>query len=128
MRGALLATWRGRFIAVFVAAQLVLPLHYYLLRSDEHDERFAWRMFSPMRMTTCSSSLRIDGQPMRLESQFHEVWISLVARGRGSVIAAVEQRLCERNPGKAVDLTVTCNYIDREPRTFGGPDVCADHR
>ena len=124
---ALLATWRGRFIAVFVTAQLLLPLHYYLVRSDKHDERFAWRMFSPMRMTTCTSSLRIDGQPTRLEGQFHEAWLSLMARGRGSVIEAVGKRLCERNPGKAVELTVTCNYIDSEPRMFGGHNVCASH-
>ena len=50
--GPLLATWRGRFIAVFIATQLVLPLRYYVLRDDEHDERFAWRMFSPMRMAS----------------------------------------------------------------------------
>ncbi|MGE0548390.1 MAG: hypothetical protein AB7O24_25305 [Kofleriaceae bacterium] len=126
--GPLLATWRGRFIAVFFTAQLLLPLHYYLVRSDKHDERFAWRMFSPMRMTTCTASLQIDGQPARLDAQFHEAWVSLVARGRGSVIDAIGQRLCERNPGKPVELIVNCNYIDREPRTFGGHDVCATQR
>ena len=51
---ALAATWRGRFILVFVLSQLLLPLHYYVGRRDPHDERFAWRMFSPMRMTGSS--------------------------------------------------------------------------
>jgi len=57
---ALMSTWQGRFIAVFVIAQLLLPLHYYLARKDPHDERFAWRMFSPMRMARCVPSVAID--------------------------------------------------------------------
>ena len=45
----MLATWRGRLIVAVVLAQLLIPLTYYSHR-DPHDERFAWRMFSPMRM------------------------------------------------------------------------------
>jgi hypothetical protein len=51
---ALARTGRGRFIIAFLAVQLLLPLHYYLVRHDPHDERFAWRMFSPMRMADCA--------------------------------------------------------------------------
>src|SRR5262249_10606342 len=40
----LLRTRAGWFIAVFLVLQLALPLHYYVLRRDPHDERFAWRM------------------------------------------------------------------------------------
>jgi hypothetical protein len=41
-------TWQ-----VFVVSQPLLPLHYCMANRDDHDERFAWRMFSPMRMTRC---------------------------------------------------------------------------
>ena len=38
--------WRGWLIIAFVTVQVLAPLHYYFLRDDRHDERFAWRMFS----------------------------------------------------------------------------------
>ncbi|MBW2464764.1 MAG: hypothetical protein JRH11_24155, partial [Deltaproteobacteria bacterium] len=41
---------KNTLIVAFLAFQLLLPLRYYM-GSDEFDERFAWRMFSPIRMT-----------------------------------------------------------------------------
>lgn len=120
---ALLSTWRGRFIVVFLTVQLLLPLHYYLLRRDFHDERFAWRMFSPMRATKCSIKAVIDGQPIELGSRFHEAWIELAQRGRMSVIEGMGQRLCEQNPGKPVDVTIDCQYLDRPKATYRG-NIC----
>jgi hypothetical protein len=121
---ALLATWRGRFIFAFVAVQLLLPLHYYLVRRDPHDERFAWRMFSPMRMVRCTPSFSIDGKSLPLGSQFHEAWLEIVERGRFSVVEAMAARLCDEHPGAAVDVSLACTYVDRAPITWGGHDMC----
>jgi hypothetical protein len=115
---ALLATWRGRFILVFLTVQLILPLHYYIVRKDPHDERFAWRMFSPMRAARCSMKAVIDGQPVELTARFHEAWVEIAQRGRMSVIDAMGKRLCELNPGKAVDVTLQCSYLDRPDATY----------
>jgi hypothetical protein len=125
---ALLATWRGRFILAMVASQLVLPIHYYLVRADKHDERFAWRMFSPMRMAQCTPAVTIDGAPFDLASKFHEAWLSLASRGRASVIEAMAARMCQDHPGKPVVVSVQCTYIDRPPQTFGGHDLCQNPR
>lgn len=125
---ALLATWRGRFIAAFVAIQLLLPLHYYLGRRDPHDERFAWRMFSPMRMSHCAPRFLLDGQPFDLAAAFHTAWIELAERGRFVVIEDMAAHVCREHPGSSVNVTLECSYIDHPPRTFGGHDLCKNPR
>lgn len=120
----LLATWRGRFIAVFVLVQLLLPLRYYLRHRDPHDERFAWRMFSPIRMAQCSPIVTIDGAPANLGNDFHEAWIEIAKRGRFKVIEAMGAKLCAKYPGKEVNVVLECTYLDRPDQSYGGYDMC----
>lgn len=122
---ALAATWRGRFILAFLVVQMVLPLAYYTIRRDPHDERYAWRMFSPMRMTECTLGASIDKQPVNLGAQFHEAWINIAERGRFVVAEAIAARLCEKNPGKPVEMTLDCKYVDGAVHHFGGHDMCS---
>jgi hypothetical protein len=119
-------TWRGRFIVGFLALQLLLPLHYYMVRHDPHDERYAWRMFSPMRMTRCSPTFRVDNQPIVLGSRFHEAWIEIANRGRFAVLEAMAEKLCSEHPGKAVELSLDCTYLDRPNAHFGHADMCKE--
>jgi hypothetical protein len=121
---ALVATWRGRFILAFLVSQLVIPLHYYVLRKDRHDERFAWRMFSPMRMTKCKAAFVVDGQPVNIGSEFHEAWGEMVERGRAAVIEEMAHRLCAKRPGKPVMVTLQCTYFDRPDASYGPADLC----
>jgi hypothetical protein len=121
---ALVSSWRGRFIVVFLTLQLVLPLHYYFGRRDVHDERFAWRMFSPMRMVRCTPKLELDGKPLSLSSEFHEAWIEIAKRGRFVVIEAMAAHLCEKHPNSSVVMSLDCAYVDREPQTYGGYNMC----
>jgi hypothetical protein len=123
--GPLLKTWHGWLIVIVVTSQLLLPLHYYVARRDPHDERFAWRMFSPMRMTTCSLDMKLDGKKVDPSSEFHEAWIETAKRGRFGVIEAMAARLCKANPGKSVTIRLECKYIDRDqPVVYGGFDLC----
>ncbi len=121
---ALLATWRGRFIAVFLLAQLALPLRYYVAHRDPHDERFAWRMFSPMRLAHCAPHFEVDNKAVNLGALFHEAWIELAKRGRFVVVEAMAARLCEQHPGARVVVSLDCTYVDREARSWGGHDMC----
>jgi hypothetical protein len=118
--------WPHGFIAVFVAVQLALPLHYYLLRDDHHDERFAWRMFSSTRMLTCTVELRVDDQPVDLTATFHDAWQALARRGRQSVvIEAMGAKLCRAHPGSAVIARLRCTPVRGEPYPVGGFDLCS---
>lgn len=117
-------TWRGRFILVFLLLQLLLPLRYYIAHRDPHDERFAWRMFSPMRMAKCEPTFVVGTAPLQLSGAFHEAWYELAARGRFSVVEAMGAELCRQHPNTPVVVTLKCTYIDKEPQTYGGYDIC----
>jgi hypothetical protein len=121
---ALLGSWPGRFIFVFVLVQLALPLRYYLAPRDPHDERFAWRMFSPMRMATCTASATVDDVPLPLGGRFHEAWLELLRRGRFVVIERMAAALCAERPGRVVRFALDCTYLDRPPQSYGGFDLC----
>ena len=122
--GRWLTRWPGWFIAAFVTVQLALPLHYYLLRRDAHDERFAWRMFSPTRMVRCELTMTVDDQPVNLGREFHEAWLALAARGRRTVIEAMGQRLCRQHRGSVVVARAACTPLRGEPYPLGGFDLC----
>lgn len=128
-----LRSWRGPFIAVFVALQIFGPMHYYCGRRDKHDERFAWRMFSPMRMLDCGGRagmkghvrFTIDDRPAPLGAVFHEAWIEIANRGRIGVLERMGQRLCTLNPGKAVKVDLLCIDLDGQREERGGFNLCA---
>jgi hypothetical protein len=122
--GALLRTGRGRLIVLVVASQLLIPLHYYVANRDPHDERFAWRMFSPMRMAACTPEMKVDDKRVELAAEFHEAWIEMVKRGRLGVIEAMGARMCQKHPGSSVTIRFQCRYLDREPVLYGGFDLC----
>ena len=121
---ALVSTWRGRFIVAFLAIQLLLPLRYYVAHRDPHDERFAWRMFSPMRMARCQPHFAVDGKPLELGTVFHEAWVELAERGRFVVVEAMAEHVCKQHPGSSVTVSLDCKYVDRDDQTYGGYDMC----
>lgn len=112
------------FIHVFLAIQVLAPLSYYTVRADRNDERFAWRMFSSVRMLSCQVEFRTgpDEQPVsNLYGSFHEAWIQLSRRGRGEVIDAMAKELCRRERGAdagsaepEVRARVVCRRVDGE--------------
>jgi hypothetical protein len=117
-------SWQGWLILIVVGSQLLLPLHYYTVRRDPHDERFAWRMFSPMRMAACSVRATLDGAPLALEREFHEAWLAIARRGRFAVVEEMGARLCEKHRDKRVVFYLDCKYVGRPPETYGGYNIC----
>lgn len=116
--------WQGVVILAFVTLQLLAPLHYYTVRQDRHDERFAWRMFSSTRMMECEVAFRVDRQPVRLAQTFHEAWIEIARRGRLVVLEAMGARLCRDHPGSEVILDLRCLTVDQKRESWGGSDLC----
>ena len=94
----------------FIAVQMWLPLSYYL-GEHEYDERFAWRMFSSVRMTRCDFEV-YDGsdgglQRLSLTKRNHIVWVNLAKRARLSVIDKLVAGLCESHHDIRVRLSCT---------------------
>ncbi len=115
------------FIGLFLIVQLALPLSYYL-GDDRYDERFAWRMFSDVRMVRCRADYRIGGAPVRLLERFHVAWQTLVERGRRPVVDAVARRLCRDAGGAPVTLRLECREFDGSTRVLedGARNLCEE--
>lgn len=97
-----------RAVLALLALQLILPLSYYL-GGDKRDERFAWRMFSPVRNQRCSVQF-LNGdssRPLKLSDKFHTAWIGLAQRGRRQVIEAMATHLCQTLGGE-IRVHVAC--------------------
>ncbi len=104
-----LLRWPDGFIAAFVLVQLLLPLLYYVARQDEHDERFAWRMFSPTRMTQCDVRFTADGAAVVPDRWFAQAWSQTAARGRRGVVEAMAAHLCKKH--EEVTARLSCTEI-----------------
>ena len=89
---------------------IATPLHYYLANDDMRDERFAWRMFSPIRSETCGTQFLLGENRTALKASdtFHSAWVGLALRGRKQVIEAMGNRLCETFPGQELRIRVQC--------------------
>jgi hypothetical protein len=120
--------WPGWLLVAFLAVQVAAPLHYYTLRDDRLDERFAWRMFSPTRVIRCEPRFYVDGRPVELGARYHEAWVGLARRGRRAVLDAMAADLCAAHPGGDVALALTCARADRRRLHTRREGLCRPRR
>lgn len=118
------------FAVLFLLSQLVLPLRYYLQDGGDYakyDERFAWRMFSPVRMVRCSGEFRQDGVAKPLSQNYHMTWSTLFKRGRPDVLQGIADDLCADEGVKEVTLTFQCREADKTVVKLedGSENLCA---
>jgi hypothetical protein len=116
---------RSAFIVVWIGLQTALPLSYYV-GDDAFDERFAWRMFSPVRMVTCQTRFidATDGlqTTVRAAADVHEVWASLLTRARWDVIAGYARRYCgQRRAAGVVRPVLRVDVVCGNPDTLNRP-------
>jgi hypothetical protein len=102
---------------LLVAVQVAIPASYYL-RDDRDDERFAWRMFSAVRVRNCDVTVReqrtVDFEPVDLDKLLHASWRAALARGRRRVIERFLAKRCHDEPLRAVKFVRTCREVDHE--------------
>ncbi|MEQ8459018.1 MAG: hypothetical protein RLO52_06165 [Sandaracinaceae bacterium] len=105
------ATWLGVAFGVGVLVQAVIPLRYYF-GDDAYDERFAWRMFSNVRVYRCDLGAfeTRDGyeRPVNLMETIHVGWGSLLRRNREPVMDAWLEWRCEQEGVSAARLLNRC--------------------
>lgn len=110
---------RNAFIAAFLFSQIALPVSYYV-GNDAFDERFAWRMFSPIRMVRCEVAFdeEVNGvtRPHHASRETHMAWISLMQRARLDVVRAYASRRCDQLNGETdtpvVRVDIACSHPD----------------
>ncbi len=125
---------RNGFIAAWLALQIALPLNYYL-SDDRYDERFAWRMFSPVRLAGCQvRAYDATGgakRPIDLARDLHVVWINLMKRARLQVIEhwsgdwCAARRTEGADPVLQVDLRCDAPDVSAWAICAGGPPAAA---
>ncbi len=112
---------RATHIAIHAVLVLLIggPLHYYTCNGDKRDERFAWRMFSPIRSERCGTQFLLGParKPLKASQHFHSAWVGLANRGRRQVIEAMGERLCKTFPGQELHIRVVC---ETEPGSTRG--------
>lgn len=99
---------------LLVALQVAIPASYYLLREDRDDERFAWRMFSVIRLRRCTVRAReLDARggehPIDLESALHASWVRSLERGRRAVARGFLARRCALSQAAVTELVRDCS-------------------
>ncbi len=112
-------------IHILLVALFAIPLHYYTLNYDKRDERFAWRMFSPIRSEVCATQFFVGDKPVRASQYFHTAWVGIAQRGRKQVIVQMAQKLCDDNPGKTVRVRVQC---EQTPNSTAGNRIVLSDR
>lgn len=105
------------FIVVAVLLQLVVPLTYYL-RDDPYDERFAWRMFSGIRLLSCTTTARETYAGRERTVSLYRVvspgWVANIERNRRAVIDRYLEHRCALEQVRDVRLTNRCRDVDGE--------------
>ncbi len=105
---------RHVLILLFLTVQFALPLRYYL-GDDRYDERFAWRMFSPIRMVKCQvafvgqTSATSPREQVPMGRVVPQPWLHWMQRGHAHVTRAIGAHWCDehRASGARPSLSVT---------------------
>lgn len=104
--------------AVWLLLHVATPLSYYV-SDDVYDERFAWRMFSAVRVQQCSVDARetVEGveRVIPLQSVIPAPWVSLLQRNRPAVLRRFLEFRCASDAHPSdVRLTHVCRSVTSE--------------
>ncbi len=100
---------------LLVAVQVAIPASYYLRDTNLDDERFAWRMFSGVRLKRCTAVVREQhgdkAVAVPLQGTLHSSWIHALERGRKRVIERFLNARCDQG-ADSVLLQRRCQSVE----------------
>ena len=94
--------------------QVALPLAYYAGIRAPWDERFAWRMFSAVRLDRCDATVTVQDEvsaaprPLPLDRMLQRGWVNQLRRGQPRVVEGVLARACEEPGVESATLERRC--------------------
>lgn len=97
--------WIGLGILAFLISQTLIPLSYYV-RNEPTSERFSWRMFSSIDLSTWDTRVtalveqgdELVEQEVQIAAILQETNVKTVQRAQFDVVAEYMRKLCEQ-PG-----------------------------
>lgn len=106
----------GWTLAMFALVCVAIPLRYYW-GDDLYDERFAWRMFSRVRVQECSAEVTEDGLPLVVLGRDPSApgilpapWHALLQRNRPAVVHRFLRWRCDaEGERETVRVTTRCS-------------------
>jgi hypothetical protein len=103
----------------WVVMHLLIPLRYYLPGSDRYDERFAWRMFSAVRVQHCNVTVtelfRGRERTVALLEILPAPWVALLERNRPAVIEHFLRWRCQHEGTSEVRFRNACTDASGDP-------------
>lgn len=116
------STWRRAVPIVGIAwilLHIAIPLRYYRDGADVYDERFAWRMFSSVRVRQCALSAHELRHGSRRALALMEIlpapWVALLERNRPAVVDRFLEWRCDREGVTRVELRNECRDATGDP-------------
>ncbi len=114
-------TRAGWALGLVTLISIAIPLRYYL-GDDLYDERFAWRMFSQVRVQECSAEVTEDGHALtvlgrdpRAPGILPAPWHSLLQRNRPAVVNRFLRWRCAAEGERSeVRVTTRCRDVNHE--------------
>ena len=119
---------------LFFCLQVIIPATYYVPfgRTDLHDERFAWRMFSSLGQTVrCDVGFQFakNRSAVQLGKIYHNAWLQLVQTCRKEPRESLTEDLCQRFPGQDLRRLVFQKNLlkpeQREQLENGDRNICS---
>lgn len=114
--------WRRALPLVGIAwilLHVLIPLRYYRDGADTYDERFAWRMFSSVRVRQCTLTARETREGTRAQIALMEVlpapWVALLERNRPAVVDRFLRWRCDREGTTRVEIHNECRDATGDP-------------
>lgn len=107
--------WRMTIPIVGIAwilLHLVIPSRYYAEDADAYDERFAWRMFSSVRVRQCHVAVTetsTNGErALALMEILPAPWVALLERNRPAVVDRFLRWRCDHEGTERLLFVNTC--------------------
>lgn len=104
MPGQTRRKWIAVGIVLFLFSQIVIPLSYYL-RGEPTSERFAWRMFSSIDLSTWDTRVtvvveqngRLIEREVPLPATLQETWVKTVERAQFDIVEPFMRKLASQD-------------------------------
>lgn len=98
-------TWIAIGVAIFLLTQICIPISYYL-RDEPTSERFAWRMFSSIDLSSWNSEVTVlvdeNGtvveRQVPLSATLQETYVKAIEQANLDIVESFMRRLSEQ-PG-----------------------------
>jgi len=114
--------WIAIGIVLFLASQTIIPLSYYL-RSEPTSERFAWRMFSSIDLSTWKTRVTVlveqNGNMIEREvplpATLQETWVKTVERAQFDIVEPFMRRLASQDGVREVRFVAQGTFPSGKP-------------